>query len=223
MAIANSRLLVPGDWLPYQTFYADVAVSRPCVVGFTVLQEQSKRGDGYDPSASRWTKTAFLKAGNNRIVAALRPNAGDTMSPKRGKVVRFEIFMYRPHDGESIYVDNIRLSAQKDERPSPSVRFTVAGTNLAVDGANPFGVASAGAVIELGKQFKDRWVPPKAKTVAQHEEEFQAQLAELKKKRPRVVLALLRDGEKGYDATQKDKVYAGWNNAFFTSHGPDGN
>src|SRR6516165_10278758 len=26
---------VPGDWLPYQTFEADVTASRPCVVGFT--------------------------------------------------------------------------------------------------------------------------------------------------------------------------------------------
>ena len=37
---------VLDDWLPYQTFLADVTVSRPCIVGFTALQEKSKRGDG---------------------------------------------------------------------------------------------------------------------------------------------------------------------------------
>src|SRR5262245_48544345 len=32
---------VHGDWLPYQTFLADVKVRRPCVVGFTALLEKS--------------------------------------------------------------------------------------------------------------------------------------------------------------------------------------
>src|SRR5271165_6692619 len=35
---------VPDDWTPYQTFKADVTVGRTCVVGFTALQEKSKRG-----------------------------------------------------------------------------------------------------------------------------------------------------------------------------------
>src|SRR5438552_18264731 len=39
---------VPTDWLPYQSFKADVTVSRPCVVGFTVLQEKSRRGGDWD-------------------------------------------------------------------------------------------------------------------------------------------------------------------------------
>jgi hypothetical protein len=214
---------VPDDWQPYQTFLADVTVSRPCVVGFTVLQEQSKRGDGYDPSASRWTKTEFLKPGKNLVSAPLRPSVGDNLNPKRGKVVRFEIFMYNPHDGESIYVDNIRLTTRKEERPLEKVRFTVAGTDLTVEAASPHGVASAEAVIELGKRLKDRWTKPEAKTVAQIEEEFRAQYADLKKKHPRAVLAVLRDGEKGYEPAQPDKVYAGWKDAYFTSHGPDGN
>ena len=33
---------------------------------------------------------------------------------------------------------------------------------------------------------------------------------------------MLRDGEKGYDPAQPDKVYAGWKDAYFSSHGPDG-
>jgi hypothetical protein len=214
---------VLDDWLPYQTFLADVTASRPCVVGFTVLQKQSKRGDGWEEMVSRWTKTQFLKAGKNKVLAALRPSVGDTLDPKRGKVVRFEIFMYNPHDGESIYVDNIRLSTKKEERATAKERFTVAGTDLAVEGVNSSGVSSAGAVIELGKKLKDRWTKPESKTVAQLEEEFKAQYAELKKKHPRAVLAVLRDGEKGYEVAQPDKVYSGWKDAYFTSHGPDGN
>src|SRR5262249_29429189 len=38
---------VPGDWMPYWAFRADVTASRPCVVGFTVLQEKSQRGGGW--------------------------------------------------------------------------------------------------------------------------------------------------------------------------------
>jgi hypothetical protein len=214
---------VQYDWLAYQTFLADVAVSRPCLIGFTVLQEQSKRGVGYDPSASRWTKTQILKAGKNQVSAPLRPSVGDTLNPKRGKVVRFEIFMYNPHEGESIHMDNIRLSTRREVKPPAKVQFPVAGTDLTVEGVNPFGVASSGAVIELGKKLKDRWTRPEARTVAQLEEEFKAQYTQFKKKHPRAVLAVLRDGEKGYDSTQPDKEYAGWKDAYFTSHGPDGN
>jgi hypothetical protein len=59
-------------------------------------------------------------------------------------------------------------------------------------------------------------------TVARVEEEFAAQYAALKKKHPRAVLAVLRDGDKGYDPGQPDKAYTGWKDAYFSSHGPDG-
>src|SRR5262249_55461480 len=51
---------VPADWNSWHPLKADVAVSRPCVVGFTVLQERSRRGEGYEEATSRWTRTAFL-------------------------------------------------------------------------------------------------------------------------------------------------------------------
>ncbi|HEV3024636.1 MAG TPA: DNRLRE domain-containing protein, partial [Pirellulales bacterium] len=54
------------------------------------------------------------------------------------------------------------------------------------------------------------------------EEEFAAQYAELMKKHPRAVLTILRDGQMGYDPTTPDKTYAGWKDAYFSSHGPDG-
>jgi hypothetical protein len=215
---------VLDDWLPYHTFHADVTVGRPCLVGFTALQEKSQRGDGYDLSISRWTKTALLRPGMNRVSASLHPPNQNAISAKWGKVVRFEIFMYNPHDGESIYVDNIRLTAEKQAAPSAKVRFTVGGTDWELSQvssatSNP----SADAVIALGKRLKDRWTKPEAKTVAQIEKEVKDQYAELKKKHPRAVLAILRDGEKGYDPGQPDKVYAGWKDAHINSHGPDGN
>src|SRR5262249_24556748 len=74
----------------------------------------------------------------------------------------------------------------------------------------------------LGKKLKDRWTKPEPKTVAQIEQEFIDQYTELKKKHPRAVLAVLRDGEKGYDPAQPEKVYAGWKDSHVNSHGPDG-
>src|SRR6185503_7481998 len=48
---------VDDAWLRYQTFHADVFAARPCLVGFTVFQEKSERGEGWEPLISRWTKT----------------------------------------------------------------------------------------------------------------------------------------------------------------------
>ncbi len=208
---------VHGDWLPYQTLRADVSVSRPCVVGFTALLEKSVRGGDWDALVSRWTKTVFLKLGTNQVTAAIPQPNQYGISAKRGKVIRFEIFMYRPHAGESIHVDNVRLTTEKlPTRPKTS--FTVACTDWTLPGTT-----SAEAVIALGKKLKGGWSPPTPRTVAQVEADFRARLAELKKKHPRAVLAVLRDGEKGYDPARPETVYAGWKDAYWNSHGPDTN
>jgi hypothetical protein len=206
---------VPDDWTPYQTFKADVTVSRTCIIGFTALQEKSQRGGGWDPGISRWARTFFLKPGKNEIVTGVPDPSGNGYGinlPKYGKVVRFEIFMYSPHDGESIYLDNIRLSSVKEPKSAPSkTEFRVAGTDLVVTGAQ-----------DLGKKLKDRWTKPEPKTVEQIETAFRSQYDELKKKHPKAVLAVLRDGDKGYDPANPDKVYSGWKDAYWSSHGPDG-
>ena len=148
---------VPPDWDAWHTLKADVTVGRPCVVGFTVLQERSRRGEGYEEAVSRWTRTAFLQAGKNRVSAALRPASGNALDPRRGKVVRFEIFTYNPHPGEAISIDNIRLSKAKEEQAPAKMSFAVAGTDWELDGVNATGVLSAGAVMELGKKLKAGW------------------------------------------------------------------
>src|SRR5262249_36091737 len=84
---------VSQDWLAFKTFKADVTVSRPCVVGFTLLQEKSRRGDAWEAVISRWTTTAFLKPGKNEVVASLLSPNDYAVHAKWGKVVRFEIFM----------------------------------------------------------------------------------------------------------------------------------
>jgi hypothetical protein len=68
-------------------------------------------------------------------------------------------------------------------------------------------------VTELGKRLKEQWTPPVPKTVDQVEAEFRALHEKLKAEHPKAVLATFRDGEAGY---------AGWTNAYFNSHGPDG-
>jgi hypothetical protein len=213
---------VPADWDAWHTLKADVTVGRPCVVGFTVLQERSRRGEGYEEAVSRWTRTAFLKAGKNQVSFALRPASGNILDARRGKIVRFEVFMYNPHVGEVIYLDNIQLSQTKEEQPAGKMTFAVAGTDWTLNGVNATGVLSASAVIELGRKLEGGWIKSEDRTVAQLEEEFAAQYRELKKKHARAVLAILRDGEKGYDPAQLDKAYAGWRDANFSSHGPDG-
>jgi hypothetical protein len=205
---------VSQDWLAYKTFTADVTVSRPCVVGFTLLQEKSRRGDGWEAVISRWTTTAFLKPGKNEVVASLLSPNDYAVHRRWGKVVRFEVFMYNPHDGESIYVDNVRLGNDKlPTRESP--RIAIQGTDWAVSGG------SVGGCRELARNLAPVWNPPAAVTLDQVEEEFRAKYAELKKRHPKAVLAVLRDGEKGYDPANPDKAYAGWKDAYWSSHGPD--
>jgi hypothetical protein len=163
---------VADDWLPYQTFKADVTVERPCVVGFTALQEKSHRGGDWDALVSRWTKTAFLTPGTNHVAASIPQPNDYAISAKWGKVVRFEIFLYRPHDGESIFVDNVRLTAEKLPPPEKT-EFTVAGTDWVLSGTS-----SAQAVGELGKKLADRWVRPEPNTLGEVEAELRVRYAE---------------------------------------------
>lgn len=206
---------VLDNWIGFETLTADVWVDRPCVIGFTALQEKSERGEGWDALVSRWTKTAFLQPGKNQIAATIPQPNEYGISAKRGKVIRFEIFMYRPRVDESIYVDNIRLTTEKVAAPVVS-EFTLLETNERLSGKS-----SADAVIAFGKQSKDKWTPPVPRAMAQVEADFRGQFAKFKADHPKAVLAILRDGEKGFDPAKPDAVFAGWKDAYWSSHGPD--
>ncbi|MFB3892759.1 MAG: hypothetical protein ACE15C_12130 [Phycisphaerae bacterium] len=216
-AITTTAIPEDVDWSKAGTLKADVIVPRPCVVGFCAMQEKSKRGDGYDPSTSRWDATVFLKAGRNEVVAPMIGNNGSMLPKSRGKVVSFDIYMYEPRKGESITVDNIRISKDKPAA-APKVEFTVLGTDIKVT----CGAISNEAVAELHKKLKDKWVKADPKTLDEVEADIRKQYEEIKARNPKAVLAVFRDGEKGFDPANPDKVYAGWKDAYVNGHGPDG-
>jgi len=197
-----TRALPNEDWMPYHRLTADVTVTRDCLVGFAVLQEKSSRKEGWDAAVSRWTKTAFCRPGRNVVTDLLHRNDWSAINAKLGPVVRFEIFMYRPRPGESIWVDRVRLSKAKDGEEPPKREFKVPGTDWTVSG-----------VQELGKRLAPQWRKPEPRTVDEVEGEFRAQFEKLHARHPKARLAVFRDGENGYQ---------GWADAYFSSHGPDG-
>ena len=93
--------------------------------------------------------------------------------------------------------------------PSLDKKVPVLGTDLQVANAN-----------DLGDQLKARWVKPEDRTFEEIEADVKAQLEELKKKHPGAVLAVLRNGAKGYDPASPDKVYSGWKDCGTTAHPP---
>jgi hypothetical protein len=207
--VACSR--VPEDLTAFKTLLADVTVGRPCVVGFTFFQEKSQRGDGWAPVVSRWSSTQFLKPGLNSFRAGLEDPSGNGYmlnKAKYGRVTALEIFMYAPHGGESILVENLRLGVTRESVPPVSRQFTVLGTPWVVSG-----------VTELGKKLKDPWTPPVPRTVDEVEAAFKAEFETLKKAHPRAVLGVFRDGEPGPGGA----AYSGWRDAHLESHGPDTN
>jgi hypothetical protein len=209
---AVTAAAVPPDWSGYHTFQADVTVSEPCLVGFLALQEKSSRGTGWDNSVSRWVKTELLRPGTTTVTALLHPNDWSALRSELGRVTAFDIFVYRPRVGETIYVDNVRLlAAREPDPPKPEAQFPVLGTDLTVP-----------SVQELGKRMKPQWKPPVPTTVDQVEAAFRTRFTELRKTHPRAVLAILRDGEQGYDPRHPARVFAGWKDAYWSSHGPDG-
>lgn len=208
-AVATTQ--VPDDWMPWQSFQAEVTVGRPCLVGFRAYQEKSSRRSGWDGAVSRWVKTELLLAGTSTVSGALHPNDWSAIRPELGPVRSLEILMYRPHAGESIHVDRIRLLPTRTEAPPVRQQFSVLGTDMVVSG-----------VQELGQKLKEGWSKPAPRSVEQVEAEFRAAFAALRQAHPRAVMAVLREGERGFDPARPERVYAGWKDAYWSSHGPDG-
>jgi hypothetical protein len=197
---------VPEDWSPWKTLAAEVTVTRPCLIGFQVVQEKSKRDDGWDGLISRWSRTFFLQPGRNDLRASLEDPSGNGygLNPKKyGKATALEIFFYAPHPGESVLVGQLRLLREKTAAPPKAGRFKVLGTDLEV--AN---------IQELAKQRRPQWVKPEPRSVDQIEADFKAQVEALKAEHPKVRFASFREGENGY---------VGWRDAHVNSHGPDTN
>jgi hypothetical protein len=207
---AVSTRRVPVDWTAYQTLLAEVRVSRPCLVGFTVLQEKSSRAHTWEGDISRWTTTALVAPGWNHLASALHPPNDYAISSRYGKVLSLEFFLYEPRPGESVLLDRLRLSPSKTPPEETRTEFTVAGRDFKVKD-----------VTDLGRRLKGEWKRPLQRTLEEVEAGFRAQLEELKKSHPRAVLATFRDGEKGYNPRHPERIYSGWKDAYFSSHGPD--
>ncbi|MBM3457901.1 MAG: DNRLRE domain-containing protein, partial [Armatimonadetes bacterium] len=201
---------IPADWSDYQSFHADVTVREPSLIGFQVLQEKSSTGRGWDAGVTRWVKTEFLRPGTTTVSAPLHPNDWTALRPELGRNLAFRVFLYRPRAGQVLFLDRVRLSTTPAAVEKPRTEFTVLGTREKVEN-----------VQELDRRWKERWRVPTPTSVEAVEAAFRARLEELRRTHPDTMLSLLRDGETGWDPARPERVYDGWRDAYWSSHGPD--
>jgi hypothetical protein len=207
------------DWRPYKGFAADVTASRTCIVVFRAMAATSKYGTAYVEGCSRWEFAARLSAGKNTVVAPQTHGAESGPDKVWKNVQTFQIYMLQPTDGEVITIDNIRLletkpkttSAYNEDTQWPKEGFRVAGSELVVKNAD-----------DLGERLKlkETWRKPEARTVEQWEADIRRQFDEIKKSHPRAVLAMLRQGQKGYDPAHPDREFTGWQCGYGPTHLP---
>ncbi len=199
------------DWTPYKQFQAGVTASRTCVVAFRAVRLDDKEHRG-------WVKLALLHKGHN-VVTDLAPTLkGPT---------QFEILMYAPHKGETLMVDDIRVSSDAPLKATPYLGEHVApGDNLRfypkLEKIPVLGLdAPVANCAELAKRMADKWVRPEDKPIEGVEADLLALYKRLKKDHPRAVLATFRNGQKGYVPTAPEKEYAGWDCTGTSAHGPN--
>jgi hypothetical protein len=231
-AIGTTKIPVAGNWKKFQTLQAILTVDRPSVAYFRICQ--GKPDDkGKQPC---WEKTLILRPGRNDVTLNIRHGISmAVIDPAKGDITSFNIGMFRPEKGQTLLVGSVRLNpewpppkalgwyspynhdgysaavAREYERTGAIPRFRVLGTDLEV-----------ADLPDLANRLKDKWTKPEAKTIEQVEGAFKAEIEKLRQGRPKAVLAILRDGEKGWDPANPDKVYAGWKMVYTNSHGPDG-
>jgi len=231
--IVNTRLPVGGDWQEFNAIKLDLTVDKELLAGLRITTRKTPQEYG-----AVWERTIYLLPGKNEVLLYLKhPEGWGALGAKFGEVFSLAIYAYRPGSGQTLTIDNVRLSPDKPRRDyfrdplwSPYnwfgcsmsnvadfaetgryARFTVTGTELIVKDC-----------IDLGARLKNQWVAPQAKTLDQVEAEFKAKFDEIRKTRPTAVLAVFRDGEKGFDVSHPDRVYAGWKDTHLDCHGPDG-
>jgi hypothetical protein len=231
-AIGTTKIPVSGNWKAFQTLKAELTVDRPSVAYLRINQGKPEDKD----KQPHWEKTLILPAGRSEVTLNIRHGGSmSVLEPQKGDVTSFVIGMFRPEKGQTLLVGKVRLSsdwpapkvlgwyspynhdgysaaaARDYERTQALPKFKVLGTDLEV-----------ADLPELAKKRKDQWKKPEAKTIEQMEADFRSELAILKQTHPKAVLAILRDGEKGFDPANPEAVYAGWKMVYTNSHGPDG-
>lgn len=220
-ALGTTNIPVKGNWKSFQTLKAELTVDRPSVAYFQI--GQGKPDDkGKQPL---WQKTMILASGRNDVTLMFRHGIG-ALDSGRGDITSFVIGMYQPQKGQTLLVQNVRLSpewpppkqlgwyspynhdgystsvAREFERTGQTTKFKVLGTNQAV-----------ADLPELAKRLKGQWTKPAAKTIDEVEAEFKAAFAKYQRNHPKAVLAIFRDGENGF---------SGWKMHYLNCHGPDG-
>jgi hypothetical protein len=228
--IGTTRIPIQGNWKQFQTLKANLTVNRPCVAHFRIYQ-----GKADDKNQQpRWEKTMMLQAGHNDVTLLIRHGLG-VLDPAKGDVTSFVIGMFRPERGQTLLVSNVRLSpdwpapkitgwyspynhdgysaavAREYARTGAVTKFKVLGTDMTV-----------ADLPDLAKRLKDKWVKPEPKTIDQAEAEFKTEFEKVKKDRPKAMLAVLREGEKGWDSLNPGKSYEGWKYVYLNCHGPSG-
>lgn len=210
------------DWGQYKTLCADVFLARDSVVVFRVLQEKSTRDNNWDGYMSRFERVALMKKGQHTMVALLENKIDHRFRPTYGSVVRFEIALYDSIEGESIFVDNIRLSKnrpdakdiplsqERDYMPTRGQLFEVMGKDYKVKD-----------FAELADRLKGSWKKPKERSVQEVETSFLEKYRDVVKKHPNAKLAILRNGQKGYNVADMSKKYEGWDDTYISCHEPE--
>ncbi len=231
--VADAKLPIGGDWQEFNSIKLDMTADRPTLAGLRITQRKSPEDVG-----AVWDRTIYLAPGKNEIQLYLKhPEGWGPIAGKYGDVVSLAIYAYRPADGQTLYVDNVRLSPDKPARNSfrdpmwtpywweghsmhnlrefsrtgKMPAFTVSGTELAVPDC-----------ATLAAKLKDQWTPPQVKTLEEIEADFTRNYQEIKKDHPKAILAIFRDGQAGFDPAEPEKAYAGWKDAHLDCHGPDG-
>ncbi len=228
-AIGTTKILVSGNWKQFQTLKAELTVERPSVAHFRVYQ-----GKPNDKLSPRWEKTMSLLPGRNDVTLLIRHGLG-ILDPGKGDVTAFTIGMFQPAKGQTLTVGNVRLSP---DWPAPQVLgwyspynhdgySAAAARDYARTGTIPkFKVLGTDMEVadfrDLAKSLQDKWARPEPMTIEQVEAEFEGRYAQIKKDHPRAVLAILRQGQKGFDPSNADKVYEGWKYVYLNCHGPSG-
>ncbi len=207
---------------------ADITAPRDCVVGFSLMQQKSKEGYINKDSHSKYIGTVFLHKGLNKagVLLAHRYNRFDIGN---GDIIRFDIFMFHPLKGESIYIDNIVFSSGvppvtelpwhdrewQSDKVATKAEFKIAGSDAVIKSYRMYGAAAAAP--------KDKFPYFGEKSAAELEKDMRDKLAELQKSSQNVKFAVFRRGDKGFDPDAPAKIYENAADVYITTHGPDGN
>ena len=211
-----------ADWSQYKTLCADVFLERDALVVFRALQEKSTRDNGWDGYMGRFERAALMKKGHHSMVALLNTKRDHQFRPTYGSVVRFEIALYDALEGESIFVDNIRLSKELPE--AKDIPLSQLNEYIPTRG-KLFEVMGEGTKVkdfaDLAGRLKGSWKKPHEPSVEEVEASFLEQYNKILKEHPKAKFAILRNGQKAWNEANASQTYQGWDDTYITCHEPE--